>query len=179
MVKKWLLGGLVGLLSSTHAFAYAGLYIAPSVAYQDISSNSTSYDGIAPKVAGGLNVILQNGVYLAGEIFVTPASITISDSKNDAGQNLKMKYSVGASILPGFDIDGTIIGFLRGGIAYSHFEQVGTQKGYQVGGGVEYRIDDDWSVRGEYIYTGYSSTHGLTPRNQEAILGFVYRFTSH
>ena len=178
MLKKLLVASSILIASTSTAFASAAFYVAPSVSYQNIQGDGAQYSGIEPKLAIGFGGFFRDSIYLAGELFGSPASITIRNSESDTtGFNVKPKYTIGAAILPGFDIDGTLMAFLRIGIAYTHFDQLdATRPGYVLGGGGEYRVDNNWSLRGEYVYIGYSSIDNTTPRDQEGVIGLVYRF---
>jgi outer membrane immunogenic protein len=87
--------------------------------------------------------------------------------------------------------------FATGGLAYAeleHFNDGGasqtfskTQTGWTVGGGLEYAIDNNWSVRAEYRYYDLGTYQNLAPSNgitayevktklNTVTAGFSYKF---
>ena len=95
----------------------------------------------------------------------------------------------------GFAVDRALF-YATGGAAFTSFNYSNSngdsssnaRVGYTVGGGIEYAVTNDWSVRAEYRYsafgtftdalpiTGVSVTHRET--ENQVLAGFSYKFAS-
>jgi outer membrane immunogenic protein len=155
---------------------------------------------------------LANGYVLGLEAFggaATPKdSLTITDyDTGNASTSLKLRYNYGARVLPGYQITSNtigygILGYTRAdmkvnisGVGNTDLQSLNsTQRfsGYQVGFGAKTNVTRNIDIRGDVIYTGYSSktfnfsnTNGngtgtenqkLQPCSLEGDLFVVYKF---
>lgn len=126
--------------------------------------------------------MLDSNFYLAAEIFVQH-SATLQNYRNDLNNNLnpiglKTGLGGGLSILPGFILADTLLGYLRIGALGTHFNDIAqTAAGGQVGLGLQAIVSDSWDLRAEYSYTFYQSLSNLgSPRSDAFRLGLLYKF---
>lgn len=161
-------------LSIAHAAAF---YIEPSANVIDVTSPNGSYRGVAPRLAFGYSDMISNEGYFAGELFVTPTSGVLSENTPNS-TSLKTTRDFGASIIPGYYINQSVIGFLRFGAITTKF--TGPNKyltGAQFGIGMQTLLTPNWSVRTEYNYITYRSSSSIgTPRSDQFSLGLLYYF---
>lgn len=177
MLKKLSALCLVFLGSLTPTYA-ASVYIAPSIAYQGISTGDVDYMGMIAQLAVGFGGNVNGTpVYLAGEIFGSPKPATLHNNKGDT-LGLKPSYTVGISFIPGLCLDDTILAYVRLGMVNTKFDTLNLSRtGAQVGIGVLTNIATHWDLRGEYDYTSYRSISGVgSPKADEYLLGLLYRF---
>jgi outer membrane immunogenic protein len=186
-------------------FTWTGLYIGGQVGYE------WGYDGV--NVAGvGLPSYAPNGVVGGGHLgynyqigqFVVGLEGDVNGS-NYTGASTFGALGYSSTV----NVDGSVRGrvgvawdralfYATGGAAFAGFQDrytVGaatgapnsTQVGWTVGGGVEYAIDPNWSIRAEYRYTDYGPYSIYSPAgvigtfNEHAIdnrvqAGFSYKF---
>jgi len=176
MFKKILAASALILGCPSITFAYS-FYLGPGVAYEDIRGGGADYNGIGPRIIAGYGGIFRDSMYLAGEVFGEPRSITLQNTQSSTGVNLKARYSYGASLVPGYDIDGTLMAYGRLGISYVRFDKMNaTRNGCQLGLGLEYRLNEVWSARGEYDYIAYSSVADVSPRDNQILVSVLYHF---
>lgn len=172
-------GSLSNLFAST-------FYAVPTATYQSIfNSGDVRYQAITGRLGVGYGELLNAWAFLAAEIFANPKSIKINDKPvvDSDGQpindlSLVTKYSYGVSILPGMLLDGMTKAYIRLGLIYTNFENFDqTNRGYQVGLGLDYELSPCWMIRGEYDYIKYGSVDQIpSVRAEEMSLGFVYTF---
>lgn len=178
MFKKLLVVSAILAASSTVALASVNSapapYVGGSIGLTDNSAKGHgTYRGLDANLALGYGGIVQQAVYVAGELFVVPGSISVGPS-----DTVKTSYSVGASILPGIMLNDKTMGYLRLGIVDSRFtDSSQTKVGGQVGLGLETNLCQNWDLRGEYTWSKYASSGRLTsPTTDGAHIGIVYRF---
>lgn len=176
----------LGWLSTAFAGAF---YIAPMLVYESIKSNETisppsdkliTFQGLAPQISAGYGDWNFFPFYLAGELFVIPVKpLTIHNVTNTtSGGSVRPGWTAGISALFGANLDGYIKFYARVSALYTYFDVVNqTKSGFQVGPGLEWILNNNWSLRGEYILTYYRSTSAGTPSAQQGGLGIVYYFT--
>lgn len=184
MLKKLLAGSIIFLSMLSSAYAewsdrYWGcVYLAPSLAYESIHANpNTRYEGVNPVLALGYGGLIKQTypVYIAIELFGAPKSITIHNDKfNNPG--LKTGFNLGGSIIPGLYLDDVILAYVRVGMLSTNFADFdATRTGFQVGVGLQARLNSVWDLRGEYDYTSYSSIDGLgSIKSGTYMIGVVY-----
>ena len=175
MLKRILFAILTVLSFST---AYAGsFYMGPHIALIDTTSQNGSYRGVEPRLTFGYGDMMTIYSYLGGEIFASAFSAVLSNNTPNA-TSLKTTRSFGASLIPGYMINQSAMGYLRLGMISSEFSGPNTTKsGAQIGIGMQTSLDRNWSVRGEYTYTAYATVHQLgAPKTDQFMIGFLYYF---
>lgn len=176
MLRKAL--GVTALFLTGLSTAFAGnFYMGPAVVYQAIAVSDVGYNGVSPRLTVGYEDMYTEYLYGAAEIFTSPTTFTIYSNPNNIG-SARITYSYGASILPGFNFDRTIIGYVRLGYIRSRFDNLGSvEGGVQYGAGLHWALTDIWSVRGEYSYTKF---HNIAPIGHPDMnsysIGLTYRF---
>lgn len=170
---------IISLIASLKTAAFAGaIYVAPSALFESISTQQLRYEGLSPRLDLGYGgIVYDERWYLAGEIFFTPKSIQILRNSIN-GQDLKVQYEWGASLLPGLFLDDILMIYVRLGIIATHFKDLDiTRKGTQIGGGLEAWLNDTWSVRGEFDYTRYNRINSIgSPTSGTFMISAIYRF---
>lgn len=177
MFKKLLVTAAILAVSSSAMAAINSApapYLGGAVGLVNNSSDyNTDYRGISGTVFGGYGGIVSPCTYLGGEVFVVPGTLTMSESSF-----LKTSWSVGASFIPGYMLNDKTMAYARFGVVDSHFTTSGqTKAGGQAGLGLQTTLCQNWEVRGEYTYSKYGSSSGITsPASDGFNLGLVYRF---
>lgn len=166
------------ICSLAHAAA-ANVYVGPSVFINQVSGNHTTLMATYPKISLGV-ANLTNGVYLAGELFVVPITLTLKNNHNAVASSARISNSFGASFIPGFMIANNpdVIGYARIGFITSNFSSPNVyQTGGQLGLGLQSYFARGWAVRGEYDYSLYHNMRGIgAPHVNEVGLGVIYFF---
>jgi outer membrane immunogenic protein len=191
-------------------FTWTGLYVGGQVGYSFGRDIGTTVIG-APRGNFGTatNVIHPNGIiggahagynYQFGGNFVAGLEGDIEGSSDSASSgaffgSYKVQSPVKASIRGrvGFAVDRTLF-YATGGAAFATFRDSyatgdstsPSAVGYTVGGGIEYAISNNWSVRGEYRFSSFGSFTDTLPiagttvshkdNTSQAELGFSYKF---
>ncbi len=187
-------------------FTWSGFYVGGQVGYQwgYSSSNVPGFDSATYNpngVLGGAHVgyNYQVGQFVVGlEGDVNGSSYYgsgVSPLANSYGTDENLDGSVRARV--GVAWDRALV-YATGGAAFGSFQNTytsasgtdsryATRVGWTVGGGVEYAIDNNWSVRAEYRYTDFSSFSQYSPTALGATVsqretdnrvqaGFSYKF---
>lgn len=187
MFKKifYIVSIFVGSLSNLFAGTF---YAVPTITYQSFfNSDDVRYEAITGRLALGYGDLLNEWAFIAGEIFANPKSIKINDKplEDSNGEpindlSLKTKYSYGVSVLPTMILDGMTKAYIRLGLIYTNFANFDqTERGYQVGIGLDFELTPCWVIRGEYDYNKYGSLDQLASvRAEEMNIGIVYTFNS-
>lgn len=175
MLKKFGLFLILNLLFTS--FTYAGFYLGPSLAYNHYYVQSASYEGVLPQLSVGYSTLTNEWIYVAAELFGNVKGWKIHNSSVN-NLNVRPRYSMGASLLPGLILDPLVLVYIRLGTIYTRFDQSGAMRNaYQIGGGLQYKISDTWEARAEYDYMQYNHLSGLgSPRAGAAMVGLVYYF---
>jgi outer membrane immunogenic protein len=155
------------------AFSWSGVYLGGQVGYGWGTSNVTTNGFSVPSlsqsgVVGGVHIGYNYQV--SQFVFGLEGDVNGSSERDDnfnAGVNYGIRKNIDASIRGriGYAFDRVLI-YATGGGAYGGFHTSyndGTNfngfndghVGWTVGGGLEYAIDNNWSVRAEYRYTDY------------------------
>lgn len=144
------------------------------------NQTASVYKGLDGTVFAGY-AMLNSSFYLAGEIFAQHG-VTLQNYRNNINANLnpvgvKTTWGTGLSILPGFLVADTLLGYLRFGGIVTHFQDVGqSATGGQVGIGLEGTVSESWDLRAEYTYSFYQSMSGIgSPRSDQFRLGVLYK----
>ncbi len=212
MLKKIGMSVAIILASSTAAFADPMLpYFGGEIGFDtgkwrftDITGVKTTFNsnGGIGGLFGGLSWSLGQNFGVNTEIFGNYSSTSTSTQQiNVTGggtsqDNLRMKYSYGASLLPGFKFyNGSMI-YLRAGFIRSLFElhqtvppATATSKwGYKNVGGAQFGVGAEaalgnlanWGIRGEYDYVTYNSfsvfSNTVSARDNQFKIGVLYNF---
>lgn len=139
--------------------------------------------------------------YFAGEAFIGASNAASSYTANvpsagaTATQEIDVRGSYGVAILPGLKVNPSTLMYVRlgyvrtkfktkdfGGVPTASFSVADNdwENGFNYGLGMETAIYDNWSLRGEYTYTSYSSHNTpltkYSPTNNQFVLGLIYHF---
>ncbi len=166
------------------AFTWSGVYVGAQVGYGWGSSDphdetrgnglpNFSTSGVVGGGHLGYNFELSQIVFgLEGDVNATTARGTGHDDADygrldPLGYSLHQNFDFSIRGRLGYAFDRVLI-YGTGGVAYGDFrtsywsstglfDGPNTQGrfGWTVGGGVEYALDNDWSIRAEYRYTDY------------------------
>lgn len=186
MVKRLLAASMIFFCALSSAFAdmldrtsYGCLYLAPTITYENITSNNVDFEGVTPRLSLGYGAVIPPlfPVYMGIEIYGSPQSLTIHNHKQGT-PGLKPSYHLGASLMPGVYLDQVLIGFARLGVVYTHFKNLdATRTGFEAGLGLQARVSDKWDLRGEYDYVTYGKINPLgNVTSGTYIFGAVYKF---
>lgn len=178
MFKKFLTTTVIfaGCLST--AFASGSFYLGPALTYTDYQSHDLHYVGLNPGIQAGYGGWARDWLYFAAELFATTGSITIGNDKESA--SLKTDYNYGISFIPMINLDDVLFGYLRLGYIQTKFKSASDVKGaYQIGVGLEGNLTECWYLRGEYVYTPYTSVDSVgSVRSNQVTASLIYRFES-
>jgi len=175
MFKKIAVASIILAASSSVAFASASPYVGAALGVNTLTSTSgTNYRGVPVDVFAGYGATINTNLYLAGEVFVTPMTGTISSSNN----NLRTTYGFGASILPGIMFSDHTLGYIRAGLVRSHFSSIGENKtGGQLGVGMQTSVAQNIDLRTEYVFTAYNKVSpAKSPKSDAFKLALIYKF---
>lgn len=128
--------------------------------------NVKGYTGLMPKVFLGYAALLGEckTSYLAAEVWGGGGSIPLSRN-----QHFRVAEFLGASVMPGFLYNTTIL-FARMGVQYARYSKKHeTRGGAMAGVGFQPNISQRWDVRFEYDFTIKGSLNQFN-------VDFVYRF---
>ena|SRR6185312_5053387 len=211
MFKKIGISTALFLISTSTALATDVMlpYFGAEVGYdtgkwklRDATSVQTtsSSNGVFGGFFGGLSFTLAQRIFANIEVFGNESSTSIdSQQVNLAGGGtsqvkLRMKYSYGGAVLPGFKFTDAVNGYLRLGILKSRFElhqaipPAGSSSnwgdnnatGGQLGLGIQGNINDLWGVRAEYDYVTYNSFtifgNNISAHDNQFKIGVLYKF---
>jgi len=165
------------MVNITHA---RNVYIGPMLLFQHIDAPHSHFNGIHPRLSLGFEDWIDGidtEYYFAGELFVSPATATLSDLHDKGAISTKTTRSIGISILPGIKLDDGWIGYSRLGVINSTFSSPDVSKwGGQAGLGVQVCLTATLNLRVEYIFTAYQFVPGLhRPKSNEVGMGLTYR----
>jgi outer membrane immunogenic protein len=158
--------------------------------------------GVSGGVLFGYGRGIGQTLYLGIEAFYNGSSAATSYTTNVTvgPATLNRKYSVGGSFgidaLPGVKLNDQALLYLRLGWTRANLKGQETatvagvtsnasnmlwQNGWTYGTGIEARVYENWSLRGEYNYTAFSSfkdTFGsrFSPANNQVMMALIYHF---
>ena len=197
-------------------FTWAGFYVGGQLGYSWDSDRTTEFvtatgaatgftRAFSPKgVVGGAHVgyNIQSGSFVYGlEADLEAAGISAPRYVNVIGSGTEGKLNFQGSLRGrvGYSF-GNVLLYTTGGIAFANIKETyftgggvresfsGTKAGWTLGAGIEYAINNNWSVRAEYRYTDFGNWRnnslvvfpGFTDRNQQreqtVRIGVTYRF---
>ncbi|HSW69985.1 MAG TPA: outer membrane beta-barrel protein [Gammaproteobacteria bacterium] len=202
----------VAVLFMTSNAAWANLmvpYFGGEVGYdmgkwkiKDVASSKSTANanGVFGGLFAGLRWNLASHFIVNTEIFGNESSTSTSNRTiNITGggtsqAKLRMKYSYGGSLLPGFRFNNAGMIYLRAGIIRSQFDlhqsippagagsvwSKNNVAGGQFGVGVQGDLDGAWGARAEYDYVTYNSFtafgNTITARDNQFKIGVLYNF---
>jgi len=160
-----------------YAFNWTGAYVGANIganwANIGLPSGITGNSGNSTALAGGLQAgyLWQAGqiVYgLEGDVDYNGNSRSFSYvNGNTYSEREKLDWSFGARGRLGYAFD-RFLPFVSGGITFANLNSRLTnvttgasdsnsrlRTGYQLGAGLEYAVTNNWTVRGEYIFSDY------------------------
>jgi outer membrane immunogenic protein len=168
-------------------FSWTGVYIGGQVGYEWGTANSALFPtGTSPAAgiafASGQPNGVTGGAHIGYNYQIAQFVFGLEGDVN--GSNYRGSQTLGGGTLTtSSDIDGSVRGRLgvafdralfysTGGVAFAPFrnqyalaglvdDTTTTRVGWTVGGGVEYAITNNWSLRAEYRYTDYGHENDL------------------
>lgn len=177
MFKKLLIATAVLAASSSIAQAFVGnptVYLGGDIGLTiNSAKNTTTYRGVTGNINLGYGGIVSPSVYLAGEVYFIPGTISVGQSSA-----LKTSWGAGASIIPGWMLNDKTMAYARLGVSEARFTGPGQAKvGGHVGLGLQTNLCQNWDLRGEYVWNKFTSPNGFTtPVSDVVNVGIVYRF---
>jgi len=177
MLKKLLVTGAILASATTVALANGTPYVGAGLGIKAIGGERyTPFN-----VFAGYGAIVSPGLYLAGELNADITSANLSDT-----DFFKTTYGLGASVIPGLMLSDNTMLYGRLGLVRAKFRTPNSlENGGQLGVGLQTRVTQNLDLRGEYIYTKYSSfsyrVDGVkinisSPTADQFNLALVYKF---
>lgn len=179
--------------------AYAGAHLGHNGTNIEVTETWTpsSYDGFSASGLeygpfAGYGQTLKGGIYLGTEAEASLSSAENKISSPPDTLTTEKKHSYGASARAGYDM-GAVMPYVRIGINRAKFKQTLTgtlsgsanesKSGIAYGAGIEAKLTDSMSLRGEFVQTSYgkiSDTHGTDtitykPKENVARVGLAVR----
>jgi len=183
---------------------YAGPYIGANIGYTNAnfkvstpSVSATNSDGsLNGGLFGGYEFHFSGKFFLAGEVNINGYGIDASYRNNNLGSlHYEENYTYGLDILPGFFISQDAKLFLIGGVQAGSFKFKNEYAGYNFtkdrtlgawdyGLGTDLILTDSFTLRLDYKYIDFNSTHitygswdeKIAPANNQFNLGIIYKF---
>lgn len=200
MFKKMLVTTAI-LAAASSAYA-AAPYVGGSIGVLDTlynvketaSGSTFNTGGRNPNftIFGGYGAVVNQNIYLGGEVFANTATGTLDGaSTDDASVKYETRYTYGASFIPGFMLTDHTMVYGRLGVVRASFnvnasvpgETSNTNDsvtGGQAGLGVQTNLMQNLDLRGEYVYSDYNSftESGVktSPTSDQFNVGLVYKF---
>lgn len=147
---------LVDTCPSTWTGLYAGLHAGYAFGDGDTGLGDVDLDGFVGGGLAGFNYQTCSVVIgLEGDIGLSP---DIDGSAGLPGVDLDVEPNGHIRGRLGFDMDGTWMPFLAGGLAIADADIRGDSKihlGFTIGAGLDYRITDNLIGRVEYLFDSY------------------------
>lgn len=150
-------------------YNWTGLYLGATYGYASGTTTVTSpLGGFDLDQSGGMGTIHGGFNYQAGQIVLGmevdvgglgthggSAGLGVGNVTSDLNWTASVRGRAGYLVAP------ALLVYATGGAAWADFDitangvkQAQTFSGFQLGGGAELKLDHNWSVRVEYIYTG-------------------------
>ncbi len=172
---KKLLATLLLALFSLNGFA-GSLYFGSSLYLQATTSQEDNFRATFLQFAAGYWDAFDC-FYLAGEVFIVPFTLGISETNTFRPESASTTYQYGLSLLPGLLLTESVVAYLRAGYVATRFWGLdATKSGGQFGVGLQSDITHNWSLRGEYTFTAYSGVSAIgSPRTDQFGIGFIYK----
>ena len=185
------------------AFSWTGIYVGGQIGYgfgqDEFNAAGFSAAGNTSGVVGGAHIGYNFAPSVGSLVLGIEGDVngsTESGSSTVLGFTGTAKSPVDGSIRgrAGVAFDRTLL-YATGGAAFASFNYsnnfgfsaTNTRVGYTVGGGIEYAVTNEWSIRGEYRYSDFGRftdtpvpAFTISHRETEnlALAGFSYKFTT-
>ncbi|MCK2184715.1 outer membrane beta-barrel protein [Halomonas getboli] len=185
--------------------AYAGPYVGVHAGYGDLltdldgprdaSSELEAGFGDAGSLAGAFAGVgaTWDRLYLAAEVHGEFSDMTWNHQREPSGRSYSVdrESSLGVALRAGYVIDSGALLYLRGGPTWTDFEtryerghhrihQDDTERGWQLGGGLEVPIQQSLHLRMDYTQTRYDAIEvgedRLDSEDSAVRMGLSYRF---
>lgn len=154
----------------------------------------------------GYGEYFSNSYYLGGEIFGNfsgaevarhfTSTETVGGDFANAYSNVEVDGNYGLSIIPGYKINDTTLGYVRLGwnwarvkgtgsangvengaaFSYSNGSSTRTNNGFAWGLGMETKLVDNWSLRTEYNHTYFNNRNNFDASDNQYSVGVLYHF---
>jgi len=143
---------------------WAGGYVGAQIGYAygdfdagSVFDGSNDDDGFIGGVTAGYLWSLGNGWYLGPEFQYDWADLEITDS--DTGDSASFDEIARLKLIAGYELGNGLL-YGSGGIAYGSLDNVGdifdgfdgSDTNWVLGFGYDYRVGENWTVGGEYMY---------------------------
>ena len=209
MFKKIVIASGMLLVSSNIALAdmlipYVGADLALDLGrwtLKDVTGARTNANakGAYGDLVAGFGWTGAERFYLGAEVFGAQSSTrtptkVINTSGGTTGAFARMRWTYGASLLPGYRLTDTAITYLRFSVLKSRFQlyqgsipagfsfhyEIANAKGVQVGIGLQNDFSRNWGIRGEYDYVTYRSislfNNKFRAYDNQIKVGLMYNF---
>ncbi len=133
--------------------------------YSEFDTGSRPNDFSDDQVIGGLTAgylwNVGNGFYVGPEFQYDFADLTVTDATT--GDTASFEEIARLKLIVGREVGNGLL-YGSAGVAYGSFDDVGTvfdgfdggDTSYVLGVGYDYRVAEDWTVGGEYMYHSFS-----------------------
>lgn len=203
MNTKLTIAALLAVAGSAHAGGFDGAYVGLNIGHNSTdtkiaedwtpSSFELGASGVDYGLMGGYGQTIDNNIFLGAEV---EGNLSSADSKITNGTDtlkLSKQHSYGVAVRAGYDM-GQVLPYVRVGYTRAKFESKlsgtytgkgsDTLGGIAVGAGLEAKVSDNMSLRGEFVHTAYSkstdtdgtNTISAKPTENVARVGLAYRF---
>jgi outer membrane immunogenic protein len=153
---------------------WTGFYAGGQLGYGDVSSNTAGVNG-----NGAIGGVHAGYRYDYGQ-FVTGAELAYNATNIDLGATSKLDSITQLKVMGGYDLGSTVI-YGTVGAAYAKANLAGVNRsdtGYVVGIGMDYAINDAWTVGAELNHNKFKNFDGTGTdiRANTAQIRVGYRF---
>lgn len=147
--------GIAACAPQAKANEFGGAYIEATAGYDDVTGIADPTD-VTYGASAGLNIPLGN-VIVGPEVSV---------------DNVFDRSDVGLSGRLGYNINDTVMPYVK--VGYANYKDVASREldGLRVGGGLEYNISNNAYIKAEYRYSDFERNIG----KHGALAGFGFRF---
>lgn len=180
------LAGACAALLAGQAFATDGAYVGVqggltnghlkqlgTVSGGNVATKSKGMNGGEGGVYAGYGQT-YNGIYVGGEAEATDGRVSRKDTLNGTAMKTEKTYGYGVSGRLGYDVGNGLMPYAKLGYGWAHFQQkdpaIGMKDSHTAGGmttglGVEYALNQQLSLRGEWDGARYGSFKGTAGAN--------------
>lgn len=151
---------------------WTGFYVGGQLGYGDVSSNVAGVDG-----NGAIGGVHMGYRYDFGQ-FVAGAELAYNGSNIDLGVPAgKLDSVTQLKLMGGYDLGSTLV-YGTVGAARAKSSVLGSDNGYLVGLGMDYAINDKWTVGGEFAHHRFNdfTAPGIDLRANTLQIRVGYRF---